>query len=734
MQHILDAILAGDTTPEDFAALELPESYRGRDRPQGRGRHVRGPRDRSDKDPRKSLHLDDVRAPRARPGRGARRGDGQRRSTTTPCGPRSSSRCSTFGFLERYGRISPLSKRHDLPYHVVGSDLAGVVLATGPGVHSWKPGDEVVAHCLSVELESPDGHNDTMLDPEQRIWGFETNFGGLAHIALVKSNQLMPKPDHLTWEEAASPGLVNSTAYRQLVSRNGAGMKQGDNVLIWGASRRPRRLRDAVRPQRRRHPGLRRLQRGEGRDLPQDGRRADHQPLRGRTTSSGRTSTPRTRRSGAASAATIRELTGGEDVDIVFEHPGRETFGASVFAARKGGTIVTCASTSGYMHQYDNRYLWMNLKRIIGSHFANYRESWEANRLIAKGMIHPTLSQDLPARRGRPGRARRAPQPPPGQGRRALPGPRGGPRRARPGDARPAPRRDQPLPRASERAAVTGLQPPARGCRRSASRGVGSSRVRSDTTGRQRRRDTSGKRKRYMSDQGLSIFDDEPEDDADDRPPTDEPTQVIPAVEDAEQSAGPTASAGPAVAAGEPGRAAARTPSQRPRRPPARPRQPAPAAQAQPPAPSPPPAAPRGRVRRRAPVASRSSAAAATTRPRSTRSCASSPARRPASAASLTEAQQRVSRARGRSSRTLRERARREREPDVRRARRPGQRDAAAGRGAGRRGPRRGQREAAEIREQATRDAEAIRGRGRPRGRGHAGRPAQGARGDPQPA
>ena len=63
------------------------------------------------------------------------------------------------------------------------------------------------------------------------------------------------------------------------------------------------------------------------------------------------------------------------------------------------------------MHEYDNRYLWMNLKRIIGSHFANYRESWEANRLIAKGMIHPTLSQDLPARRDRPGGLRRAPQP-----------------------------------------------------------------------------------------------------------------------------------------------------------------------------------------------------------------------------------------------------------------------------------------------------------------------------------
>jgi crotonyl-CoA reductase len=92
----------------------------------------------------------------------------------------------------------------------------------------------------------------------------------------------------------------------------------------------------------------------------------------------------------------IRELTGGDDVDIVFEHPGRETFGASVYVARKGGTIVTCASTSGFMHEYDNRFLWMNLKRIVGSHFANYREAWEANRLIQRGKIHPTVSKSYP--------------------------------------------------------------------------------------------------------------------------------------------------------------------------------------------------------------------------------------------------------------------------------------------------------------------------------------------------
>ena len=90
-----------------------------------------------------------------------------------------------------------------------------------------------------------------------------------------------------------------------------------------------------------------------------------------------------------------RELV-GEDPDIVFEHPGRQTFGASVFVVKRGGKVVTCASTSGYMHVYDNRYLWMNLKSIIGSHFANYKEAWESNRLADLGMIHPILSKTYP--------------------------------------------------------------------------------------------------------------------------------------------------------------------------------------------------------------------------------------------------------------------------------------------------------------------------------------------------
>ncbi len=390
MKEILDAILAGDTAPEDFAALPMPESYRAVTVHKDDVDMFSGLESR-DKDPRKSLHVEDVALPELGPGEAyvAVMASAINYNTvwTSIFEP-----VSTFSFLERYGKSSPLAKKHDLPYHVVGSDLAGVVLATGPGVHAWQPGREVVAHCLSVELESPEGHNDTMLDPEQRIWGFETNFGGLAHIALVKSNQLMPKPAHLTWEEAASPGLVNSTAYRQLVSRNVAGMKQGDNVLIWGASgglggyATQFALNGGATPvcvvsSDDKAEICRRM----GAELIIDRRAEDFRFWKDETTQDPK----EWRRFGKR----IRELTGGEDVDIVFEHPGRETFGASVFAARKGGTIVTCASTSGYMHEYDNRYLWMNLKRIIGSHFANYREAWEANRLIAKGQIHPTLSR-----------------------------------------------------------------------------------------------------------------------------------------------------------------------------------------------------------------------------------------------------------------------------------------------------------------------------------------------------
>ena len=390
MDQIREAILSGAAAGDDFAALPVPDNYRAVTLHKDEAEMFAG-MPSSEKDPRQSLHLDEVPTPELAPGEALIAVMASSINYNTVWSSIYEP-VSTFGFLERYARINADAQRHDLPYHVIGSDAAGVVLRVGPGVNAWKPGDEVVAHCLSVELESPMGHNDTMMDPEQRIWGFETNFGGLADLAVVKANQLLPKPRHLTWEEAASPGLVNSTAYRQLVSRNGAGMKQGDVVLIWGASGGLGSYATQYAVNGGAIPVCvvsseekAELCRAMGAELIIDRKAEGYRFWKDETTQDPR----EWQRLGKR----IRELTGGDDPDIVFEHPGRETFGASVYVARKGGTIVTCASTSGFMHEYDNRYLWMNLKRIIGSHFANYREAYEANRLISRGLIHPTLSK-----------------------------------------------------------------------------------------------------------------------------------------------------------------------------------------------------------------------------------------------------------------------------------------------------------------------------------------------------
>jgi crotonyl-CoA reductase len=64
--------------------------------------------------------------------------------------------------------------------------------------------------------------------------------------------------------------------------------------------------------------------------------------------------------------------------------------------ARRGGTVITCGSSTGYQHEYDNRYLWMKLKRIIGSHGANLQEFVEVNRLISLGLLHSMLSACYP--------------------------------------------------------------------------------------------------------------------------------------------------------------------------------------------------------------------------------------------------------------------------------------------------------------------------------------------------
>lgn len=143
---------------------------------------------------------------------------------------------STFNALKRYARTGGYNARHDQPFQVVGSDAAGVIVRTGAGVRRWKVGDHVAVNAAVVDEQDPVTHSDGMLGADQKAWGYETNFGGLAHYTVVRASQLLPKQAHLTWEEAACVPLCGGTAYRMLVSDRGARIKQGDIVLIWGAT------------------------------------------------------------------------------------------------------------------------------------------------------------------------------------------------------------------------------------------------------------------------------------------------------------------------------------------------------------------------------------------------------------------------------------------------------------------------------------------------------------------
>jgi crotonyl-CoA reductase len=388
VRQILDAINNG-AAGDQLTSIKVPESYRAAVLNKSDAEMFAGMVSR-DKDPRKSLKIREVPVPELAPDEALVAVMASSINFNTVWSSIFEP-VSTFGSLARLAKESAWAQRHNLPYHVVGSDGSGVVVRTGTAVRNWKPGDRVTIHCNHVDDQDPSAHDDSMLGANQRIWGYETNFGGLADLTVVKANQLMPKPAHLSWEEAAVNALCNSTSYRMLVSQNGANMKQGDVVLIWGAT-------GGIGAYAVQYvlngggipvgvvssPDKARILNEMGCQAVIDRSKAGYKFWNDDETHN----ESEWRRFGSD----IRQLV-GEDPDIVFEHPGRSTFGASMYVAKKGGTIVTCAATSGYMMEFDNRYFWMRLKRLVGSHFANYREAYAANRLIGKGMIDPVLSQ-----------------------------------------------------------------------------------------------------------------------------------------------------------------------------------------------------------------------------------------------------------------------------------------------------------------------------------------------------
>jgi len=288
---------------------------------------------------------------------------------------------------------------HRQPYHIAGSDASGIVWAIGSKVKHWKVGDEVVIHCNQDDGDDEECNGgDPMLSPSQRIWGYETPDGSFAQFCRVQARQLLPRPKHLTWEESASYMLTLATAYRMLFGHQPHQLRPSQNVLVWGASgglgvfgiqlcaAAGANAIGVISDETKRDYVLSLGARGviNRKDfdcwgqLPKVG-----SPEYDKWFSE-------VRKFGKA----IWDVTGkGNNVDMVFEHPGETTFPTSTFVVKRGGMVVFCAGTSGFNITFDARYVWMHQKRIQGSHFAHLKQAAAANKFVLDRRVEPCMSE-----------------------------------------------------------------------------------------------------------------------------------------------------------------------------------------------------------------------------------------------------------------------------------------------------------------------------------------------------
>jgi crotonyl-CoA carboxylase/reductase len=289
---------------------------------------------------------------------------------------------------------------HKADYHIAGSDASGIVWATGSKVKRWKVGDEVVVHCNQDDGDDEECNGgDPMNSPSQRIWGYETPDGSFAQFCRVQARQLMPRPRHLTWEESGCYVLTLATAYRMLFGHPPHALKPGDNVLVWGGAGGLGSMAiqviaasganpiAVISDEEKREFVLSLGARGAINRKQFDcwGQLPDIDDAEGYTAYM-----KKVREFGKA----IWAITGkGNDVDIVFEHPGEATFPVSAFVVKRGGMVVICAGTSGYNLTLDARFFWMRQKRMQGSHFANLKQASAANQMVVTRKVDPCMSE-----------------------------------------------------------------------------------------------------------------------------------------------------------------------------------------------------------------------------------------------------------------------------------------------------------------------------------------------------
>ncbi len=285
-------------------------------------------------------------------------------------------------------------------FHIGGSDLAGIVYAIGDEVDNVALGDEVVVHHGYWNPDDPwvKAGKDPMIAPSAAIWGYNTNFGSFGQFAVAQAHQVLPKAAHLSWEEAAAPTLVGTTAYRMLFGWPGNVLKEGDVVLVWGGS--GGLGGQAIQ--------LANVHGAKAVAVVSDQERGEYCKKLGAvgyinrkdfshwgvpphwTDAAGQKEwTAGCRAFGKALWDVLGER---RSPDIVFEHPGEATIPTSIFVCEAGGMVVVCAGTTGFSASVDLRYHWVRQKRLQGSHGTNDEQAVAYNQLVCDEKIDPCLA------------------------------------------------------------------------------------------------------------------------------------------------------------------------------------------------------------------------------------------------------------------------------------------------------------------------------------------------------
>ena len=260
--------------------------------------------------------------------------------------------------------------------HILGNDVAGVVREAGELVTWVKPGDEVMVqpgvacgHCLECLAG-----RDNMCD-EYDIIGYRRD-GGYAELLAVPGVNLIPKPQNLSWAEAAALPLVTLTAWHMLVSQ--ARVQPGEDVLIHAAGSGVGSLGIQI---------------------------AKLFGARVIATASSDEKLARARELGADEAIDytrddwpkeVKRLTNRRGVDVVFEHTGEDTWPGSLVSLKKGGRLVTCGATSGFDARTDLRQVFYRHLTILGSMMGSKAELLAAMKFIESGRIHAVVDRTLP--------------------------------------------------------------------------------------------------------------------------------------------------------------------------------------------------------------------------------------------------------------------------------------------------------------------------------------------------